>query len=96
MKKRYTDESQIIHDIDTCYRLASKASKEAEDLDNQADELFRIPNMIEDAKGKRLRAAKTRQRANNLINKKAKKLGEKLAEFRTVTMPIVPDNSIPA
>ena len=83
MKKRYTTEAQIISAIDRCYSRAWELSKEAEQLDAIADNLFKYSDAVEDAKGKRLQAAKIRQSANNLVNKKAKKLGEKLSEFRT-------------
>lgn len=95
MKRRYTKESEIIAAIDRCYKNAQSLALEAEHLDKVADELFKYPDAVEDAKCKRLMAAKTRQRANNLVNKKAKKLGEKLSEFRTATMPIITDPSIP-
>lgn len=93
--KRCTTESQIIAAIDKCYSNAQKLSEEAAKLDEIADNLFRYPEAVEGAKCKRLLAAKTRQRANNLTNKKAKKLGEKLSEFRTAPMTIIPDDSVP-
>ena len=98
MKKRFTEESQIIAAIDKCHSLAETLAKEAEAMDLKADELFRVRETVEDAKLKRLMASKIRQRANNLKNKKAKKLGEKLSEFRTgLISPAINDApSIPA
>lgn len=94
-KKRYTMASQIIADIDKCHALADKLPKEAEALDIEADNFFKHEEMVETAKLRRLQAAKVRLRANNLRNKKAKKLGGKLAEINTGTMTILPDGSIP-
>jgi uncharacterized protein YdaU (DUF1376 family) len=90
--KRYTTEEQIIKDIDKCHAKASALSKEAEQLDIIADELFKYPEAVEDAKLKRGDASRMRLTANNLLNKKAKKLGEKLSEFRTAVIPGVTDD----
>ena len=92
--KRYTTEEQIIKDIDKCYAKAAALSKEAEDLDRIADELFKYPDAVEDAKLKRSDAGRMRLTANNLLNKKAKKLGEKLSEFRTATLSFTDDTSV--
>ena len=95
--KRYTTEEQIIRDIDKCYAKAWSLSKEAELLDRIADELFNHAGAVEDAKLKRGDASRMRLTANNLVNKKAKKLGEKLSEFRTAIMlPITDDQSVPS
>jgi len=96
MKRRYTLAQQIIDDIDKCYAKAQVLAKHAEQLDLEADALFKDPGWGEHAKAKRLEASRVRLRANNLINKKAKNLGAKLSEFLTGTMTIIPDNSVQA
>ena len=96
MKKRYTTADQITKAIDRCYAQAQELAKEAENMDEVAYELFKYRETVEDAKNRRLQASMLRLRANNLLNKKAKKLGEKLSEFRTGTFCIIPDNSVQA
>ena len=91
--KRYTTEEQIIKDIDKCYAKAAVLSHEAAMLDRIADELFKHPDAVEGAKLKRGDASRMRLTANNLINKKAKKLGEKLSEFRTAVLPTITDDT---
>jgi len=92
--KRYTTAEQIIKDIDKCYAKAAALSHEAAMLDRIADELFKHPDAVEDAKLKRGDAGRMRLTANNLLNKKAKKLGEKLSEFRTATLSFTDDTSV--
>ena len=92
--KRYTKEEQILKDIDKCYAKAAALSQEAEVMDRIADELFKHPDAVEDAKLKRGDAGRMRLTANNLLNKKAKKLGEKLSEFRTATLSFTDDTSV--
>ena len=95
MKRRYTLAQQIIDDIDKCHTEAKQLAEQAEQLDKDADQLFKDgPEWSEYAKHKRLEASQVRLRANDLINKKAKKLGKKLSEFLTGT--IIPDNSVQA
>lgn len=62
-------------------------------MDLIADNLFKYPEAAEDAKMKRLEAAHIRTTAHNLVNKKAKKLGERLSEFRTMVIPAVTDDT---
>jgi uncharacterized coiled-coil DUF342 family protein len=96
-KKRFTSEEQILKAIDKCHEESVVYYKMAEEWDKQADEMFRDGTRVEFAKEMRAAAKAKRIRAFNLVNKKAKYLGEKLPEFRTITMPtLVPDTSIQA
>jgi len=95
MKRRYTTAAQIIKAIDKCHASAQEWQREAEKMDAIADALFKFPEAAEEARGRREEASRMRLKANNLVNKRAKKLGEKLSEFCTGTMCILPDNSIP-
>lgn len=87
--RRFTTEEQIIKAIDKCHEKAAEHYREAEKLDAIADNLFKYPEAAEDAKLKRLEASRIRTTAHNLINKKAKKLGEKLSKFRTAVIPTI-------
>lgn len=93
MSRRFATEEQIIKAIDKCHEKAAEKYREAEKLDLIADHLFKYPEAAEDAKMKRLEASQIRASAHNLINKKAKKLGEKLSEFRTAVIPAVTDDT---
>lgn len=50
--------------------------------------------MVDDAKFKMEQALTLRRRADRLIDTKARKLGECLAEFNTQTMPFLTDNTV--
>lgn len=96
MKRRYTEESQIIADIDKCHVRSAMFYQMAERWDKEATKLFKNPHRTEEAKQLRMDARNKRTRAYNLVNKKAVELGEKLSQFRTRIMPsVVSDESIP-
>lgn len=95
MKKRFTEEAQIIAEIDRCHAKSKEWFTMAEEWDAEADQLFKEGERIEYAKELRELAKAKRTRAYNLVHKKAKYYGEKLSEFRTATIQgVVPDTSI--
>lgn len=83
MKKRYTNENQILAEIDRQKQRAIDLLSEAESLEASARELFKIPEMVEDAGQKKEEAKRLRKLSANIIDKRLPRLGNKLSEFRT-------------
>jgi len=93
-QKRFTSERAILAEIHRCHREAKAAIVEAESLETLAKTYFTMPDMVETARFKKAEAQKLRGSAERLIGVKAKKLGDALSEFKTVTMPFLTDNSV--
>ncbi len=99
MSRRYRTEKQILAAIDRCQEEAKKQFMLAEMYMNDVEAIRKRNDpaeawMAED-KGKMARAAL--RKGQNLMDKRLKKLGEKLAEFRTRILPFIADQdpSIP-
>lgn len=86
--KRYTSEDQIRLDIDKERQRAVDLLGEAESLESTARELFKIPEMVEDAKEKVAQAKYLRRSSARIIDTKLPKLGNRLAELKTA--PLIP------
>lgn len=85
--KRYNTEAEILEAIDSCHKRAGELALQA---DNIAQECVRMRGMAgtsEEIAYGRLEEKRLRGKANRLLNVKAKKLGEKLSEFRTSQLP---------
>lgn len=97
--KRYSTEAQILTDIDRAHeRIRGQLSK-AESLEASSVSLLRCgsPDMIESAKMKQSEADKLRRNTNLIIDRTLPHLKQKLAEFKTMTLPgVVSDSSIKA
>lgn len=106
-RRQLTSEKQIVAQIDNCHVRSKRKRTEAEVIDRQADEVFRLAGNERDD-GERLKlvehttflrkdADKLRVSATRLIEVRAKKLGERLSEFRTELLPVhgVGDTSVP-
>lgn len=95
-QKRFKDDRAILAAIHQCHRDANAAIVEAESLEAIARTYFTMPGMVEDAEIKKAEALKKRRQADRLIDTKARKLGESLAEFRTQGLPFLTDLSVKA
>lgn len=100
-KPRFTNEQQIIDAIDRCRSMAANKLAESERLRDHAIAIYKE---LGDSQAKRTpsgygaayveadeaqeKSKKLRRAATNLLDKKAKMLGEKLSEFRT--KPLIP------
>ena len=98
-KRRYTSEEQIIAEIDRCRALAVHHLYLAEGFLAEA-EAMRVSNdplKGIDIEQKISMAEASKTKADNIFNKRLKRLGEKLAEFRTMMLPMegCTDLSIP-
>ena len=93
-QKRFKSEREILAAIYKCHREANAAIVEAESLETIAKHYFTMPDMVEDARLKKQEAETLRKRANRLVDVKAKKLGDALAAFQTVTLPFMTDDSV--
>lgn len=93
-KKRFKSEREILALIHACHRNANAAIIEAESLETIAKQYFKMPAMVDDASIKMAEAQKLRRSAERMIETKAKKLGESLAEFRTCAMPFLTDTTV--
>ncbi len=82
-------------EIHKCHREAQAAIVQAESLETIAKEYARR-GMNDDATFKREEAAKLRRSADRLIDSKAKKLGDCLAEFQTTAMSFISDTTVKA
>lgn len=80
--------------IHQCHRDANAAIVEAESLETIANQYFRMPDMVNDASLKMAEANKLRRKADRLLDTKAVKLGQCLAEFRTDAMPFLLDTTV--
>lgn len=94
--KRFTDANQIIAAIDKCHTMAHEKLAEADKLEKKSRAIYKRlydagavwsaserGSAFVDADELMEQSKKLRRAAANLIDKKSKKLGEKLAEFRT-------------
>lgn len=98
MKRRYSQPTEILSEIDFERERAKRFIHDADRLDAAADQLFQIPERVEEAKEMRIQAGKKRTRANNIMEIKLGELGEKLSELLTPVLPALDngDRSIPA
>jgi predicted nucleic acid-binding protein len=95
-KKRFTSEDQIIARIDKCLQLSEELDKKAASREvlfkrlNGTEEEYRCEELWQEV-------CRLRVKSKNLREKKAKGLGEKLAEFRTGILVAVDgeDGSVP-
>lgn len=106
-RRRLTSEKQILAKIDLCHVRSRQKRTEAEAIDRQADEVFRLAGkerndgerlkLVEHATFLRKDADELRVSATRLIEVRAKKLGDRLSEFRTELLPCdgVGDTSVP-
>lgn len=85
--KRYETSQQILRDIDKAKSDADELEKIANSLEAEAQRLFLIENMAEDAKYKLKEVRAYRTRAANLRTRRIEHLKEKLAEFMTMVLP---------
>lgn len=88
-RKRYTSERAILAEIHEAQRDANAAFAEAEQLEAVAKEYIKDPERAGEGQYKLKEAQKLRDRGTRLIEVKAKKLGERLAEFRTEPMTLL-------
>lgn len=108
--KRWKSETEIIKAIDQCYEFSNKALAEAELAQQTADrnikeaynfeatDVGRAAGLRNSAGFELAKAKKLRRKAANYIEKKARRLGVKLSEFRTALITAVApdgDRSIP-
>lgn len=106
-RRRLTSEKQIMSKIELCHVRSRQKRAEAEAIDRKADEVFHMAGKERDD-GERIKlvdyatylrndADKLRVAATRLIEVRAKKLGERLSEFRTELLPLgLADQSVPA
>lgn len=94
--KRYRSEREILALIHACHRDAQAAIVEAESLETIAKQYLTMPGMVEDAMLKKSESLKLRRQADHLLDTKARKLGECLAEFRTQGMDFLTDATVKA
>jgi hypothetical protein len=100
--KRFSTENQILQEINKCHENSKRSLEKAEAIDLQIRQARENPpanvdadqlsQMIRDLK---IKAKMFRTYATNQVEKKARKLGVKLSEMRTTTMPFLSDASIP-
>jgi len=87
MKRRYTTEAQIIAAIEHTQHQARQLLERAESLELSAGVLIQIPDSVEEAKAKREEAKACRRRAELMVSRSLPRLGQKLAQFRTLPLP---------
>lgn len=85
--KRYETSQQILRDIEKAKSDADELDKIANSLEAEAQRLFLIENMVEDAKYKLKEVHAYRTRATGLRTLRIQHLKEKLAEFLTMVLP---------
>lgn len=88
-RKRFNSERAILAEINECHREALEVTREAEAMEETAKEWIKLTEMADAGKHKLEESRKLRERAARLIDVKAKKLGERLAEFRTEPMALL-------
>ena len=81
--KKYNSEHDLISEINCAQREANKIKFEAEKLDDNAKAHF-MAGDAETGGCLRDKATKLKEKANRIENVKIKKLGNALAEFRTL------------
>lgn len=98
--KRFSNEAQILAEIEKCHVNSRRALEKAEAIDLQIRTLRENPptDMLEDEllqtfRNLKMQAKQQRTYATNQVQKRAVKLGVKLSEFRTRAMPFLPDTS---
>lgn len=105
-RKRYKTEAEIVAKIDHCHAESKRIGTQADSNELEAKELFRraalekradyASAMVEQGKKLQREAKKMRKREASLIDGTARRLGEKLSEFRTVLIPLgVGDETVP-
>lgn len=95
-KGRLKSEREILAMIHDCHRESYALLKEADMEEAIAKDWLKLPEMAEAGSHKMDQVRKLRERADRLIDVKAKKLGDKLSEFRTETMPFLNDKTVQA
>lgn len=101
-KKRYRSEAQILEEIDKCHANSKRALEKAESAELRIRILREQPDNADTDKRKaemdtlKEDILRFRTYAKRQIEVRARKLGRKLAEFRTVTMGFMPDTSLSA
>lgn len=96
---RYTSEKQILDLIDRAILRSHAALVEADEKDREAAEIYKSGKelMFDRARSARRRADVLRRRATRIMDDDVKRLGRKLAEFRTETIPeVTMDRSVQA
>lgn len=88
-KSRFRSERDILAEIFQCERDSAQCLKDAEALEVTGRAWLKLPDMVDSGMMKLDEARKLRSRASRLVDVKAKKLGDVLAEFRTETMPFL-------
>lgn len=88
-KSRFKSERDILAEIFQCERDSAQCMKDAEALEATGREWLKLPEMTHSGMMKLEEARKLRERATRLIEVKAKKLGDTLAEFRSEPMPFL-------
>lgn len=97
--RRYTSEAQILSEIDKCRELAERHFRFADSYMQEVKAIQarndRREDWLIDEKTKMAKDA--RKKAENLVDNRLKRLGEKLAEFKTGILPCIEDRdpSIP-
>ena len=96
--KRYNTEAEILEAIDSCHRQAAELALQADGIAQECVKMRGQPEHKEDIAYGRIEEKRLRGKSFRLLNVKAKKLGEKLSEFRTSQLPALDnhDPSIPA
>jgi hypothetical protein len=95
--KRYTDEAQIIKDIDRAKKRVVRLTKRAEKEDAEADEMAKLDDPSNSEKITTLRefARDDRDKAERITKTRLVRLQNTLAAFRTELLPgVAADNSV--
>lgn len=98
MKKRFTNEAQILKRIDWCHQRHKELLHEAAVKEEWARKILNSPSSVdrENAIYELEQVKKMRAQAEALVESRAVKLGKRLAEFRTAILPgVVEDESMP-
>lgn len=98
MKKRFTNEAQILKKIDWCHQKHRELLELADEREAWGKKVLGSPSYVdrENAIEAIEEAKKMRKQAEALIDSRSKKLGRRLAEFRTAILPgVVEDESMP-
>lgn len=100
-RKRYNSEEEIIAAIDKCKTVATDKLIKADGIEQWIEQIKKdakkAAECAEQIKWERCKIRRLRKQANNLIEKRVKLLGRKLAEFRTEIIPsVTTDRSVMA
>ena len=104
MKPRYHNEEQILAAIEREKQRAVDLLKQSEDQKSEGKRLAKLASkmtsgtvehaeMIEDSDWAFKQSKRLFKSSSNIMDKKLPKLGQKLAQFRTQTMPFVGKNN---